>query len=102
MAVVAIDTAGNVSGMFASCRHAVMAGAASTYDLRVVDRGDWNKRDRAVTVFANIACLYVGRALADRCSAIMATETVAENAGVVEIRREPARRIVTVLALIPG
>lgn len=53
----------------------------------MVDRGDWNKRNRAVTVFADVGCLHVCRALASPGSAVMAADAVAENTGVVEIRR---------------
>lgn len=102
VAVIAICAAADVSCMFASRRHAVMAGTASTQDLRVIDRGDWNERNRAVTVFADICCLHVCWAFASCGNAVMATDAVPENAGVVKIRREPACRIVTILALVPG
>ena len=102
MAVIAICAAADVSCMFASRRHAVMAGTACTQNLRVIDRDDGNERNRAVTVFADVACLHVCRAFASPGSAVMAADAISENAGVVEIRREPACRIVTIFALIPG
>jgi len=102
MAVIAICAAANVSRMLASRRHAVMAGTACTQNLSVVDRDDRNERNRAVTVFADVACLHVCRVLASRGSAVMATGAISEKAGVVEIRREPACRTVTIFALIPG
>ena len=102
MAVIAICAAANVSRMLAGRRHAVMAGAACTQNLRVIDRDDGNERNRAMTVFADVGRLHVCRAFASPGSAVMATDAISENAGVVEIRREPASRIVTIFALIPG
>ena len=87
MAVITICAAANVSCMFASRRHAVMAGTACTQNLRVVDRDDGNKRNCAMAVFADVGCLHVCRALASPGSAVMAADAVAENTGVVEIRR---------------
>ncbi len=55
-----------------------------------------------MTVFTHIRRLDVCRVFASRGSAVMATDAVPENAGVVEIRREPACRIVTIFAPIPG
>ena len=102
MAVVAVDATRNMRCVLAQRGNAVVAGATSSQHLRVIDRGDWNERTRAVTVFADICCLHVYRDLAGRGSAVMAADAIAENAGVVEIRREPACRIVTIFALIPG
>ena len=87
MAVITICAAANVSCMFASRRHAVMAGTACTQNLHVVDRDDGNKRNCAMAVFADVGCLHVCRALASPGSAVMAADAVAENTGVVEIRR---------------
>lgn len=102
MAVVAICAAADVSCMFACRRHAVMAGTARTQNLRVIDRDDGNERNRTVTVFADVACLHVCRVFAGRGSAVMATYAIIKKAGVVEIRGEPACRIVTIFAPIPG
>ena len=102
VAVVTIASAGDMSCVFTSRRHTVMAGAACTQNLRVIDRDDGNERNRAVAVFADIACLHVRRVFAGRRCAVMASDTISENVGVVEIRREPACRIVTILALVPG
>lgn len=102
MAVIAVAAARDMSCVFASRRHAVMAGAANTQYLRVVHRGHRLECDRVVAVFADIACLHVRRTLAGRRSAIVTTDAVSENAGVVVSCREPPSRIVTIFALIPG
>ncbi len=100
MAVIAIRATTNVSSMFTSRRYAVMAGTACAQNLRVIDSGDRNERNRAVTVFADIRSLHMCRALAGRGSAVMAADAVSNDPGVVEIRREPACRIVTIFASI--
>ena len=55
-----------------------------------------------MTVIAGITAGNVGRILAGRCNAVVATNTIANNTEVIENSRKPACRAVTVVALIAG
>ena len=52
----------------------------------------------AVTVLANIRCLYVQGAFASRISTVVTTAAVVHDIGVVEVRRHPGYGGVTVVA----
>lgn len=100
MAVVAVVTAADVGGVFADCRNAIMAGAAGAHYVRVVNCNHRLKRDRAVTIFADTRRLYVQRTLTGRCGAVMATDTVSDNACMVEDRGHPRRDVMAVVTLL--
>lgn len=102
MTIVAIRAAGDVRRVLAGRGDAVMAGSTSTDHLSVVDRDRGLEQRRAVTVFADSARLNMRRALACSSSAIVATNAVVGDAGVVEQRRQPPRRVMAVVALIAG
>lgn len=95
--VVASVAAGNVRRVLASRRDTVMAGTAGTQYLRMVDRKDRRPQVRGMAIFTDIARLNVRRALAGRFHAVMAAGTVAGDADVVKIGREPARCRVTIV-----
>ncbi len=80
VAVVAIGAAWNMSWVFADGRSAIMTRTAGTQYLCVVNRYSGLKEDRAVAVFADIACLYVCHAFADRRSTIVAAHTIPGDA----------------------
>jgi len=100
--VITISAACNVRRVLASCRDAVMAGAAGTEHLRVIDRNGWLKCGRAVAVLANIGCLDVHRTFAGCAGAIMATHAISGDSCVIVHGREPGSHVVAIVALIIG
>lgn len=100
--VIAISAACNVRRVLASCRDAVVAGAAGTEHLRVIDGNGWLKCGRAVAVFANIRRLYVRGALACGCCTVVAAHAVSSDARVIEHGRHPRGYVVAVVTLIVG
>jgi len=83
--IIAIVTAGDVGRVFASRSNAVMAGAAGTNDLGVVNGKHGHPHIAAVAVFANVAGLNVRGVFAGCVGAVMAAEAVARNVHVIEI-----------------
>lgn len=102
MAIIAIRAAGDMRRMFASRRDAIMAGATSANDLCMVNGHDGHKCERAVTIFADIAGLYVCGVFAGSGSAIVATHTIVDDTNVVEGSRQPAAGDMAVITLIAG
>ena len=87
MTVIAVIPARDVRRVLAACNDAVMTGAAGAQYLGVVDRENRRPHIAAVTVFANIARLYVRGALARGFGAVVAAEAVARDVDMIEIRR---------------
>ena len=102
MTVVAIVIAGDMGRMFAGRRDAVMAGAANAQYLCVIDRDYRRERNRAVTILTDVGRLHVSLVLACSSSTVMAADAIAEDVGMIVTCRKPARRGVTVVALVPG
>jgi len=100
MTVVASVATGYVRGILASGDSAIVTGAANADDLRVIDPHHGRKKIGRVAVFANIRCLNVCLVLAGRVGAVMAAHTVTRDIDVVEIRRQPGNRAVTVVAIV--
>ena len=100
MTVVAVVAARNMRRVFSRRGAAVMAGPASSNYLRVINRDRWFKGEGAMTVFADIACLYVSYALANSGCAIVARYAVSGDARMIESRGQPACRAVAIIALI--
>ena len=98
--IVAVNTAGNMRRVLSSGRDAVMTGAAGAQHLRVIYACRRRPGDFAMTVFADVCRLYVARNLAGSIRTIMAADAVIKDIGVIEYGRQPARRCVTVIALI--
>ena len=65
MAVVAVVAARNVGRMLAGRRGAVVARAAGSKNLRVIDHIRRREHVRIVAILANISCLDMCRALAN-------------------------------------
>jgi len=100
MTVVAGVAARDVRRILARCDRSIMAGSAGSNNLCVI-----NKKGRApyrcgMAVFATIGRLDVGEALASSCIAVVTIKTTPYNVGVVEYGRQPARRLVAVIAIL--
>jgi len=102
MAVIAIIAARNMCCMLAGCRGAVVARAAGSQYLRMVDRYGRFESSRAMTVCANIGSLQVGRAFAGCCCTVVATHTISSDASMIEYRGKPCAHRMAVIALITG
>ena len=92
MTIVAIVAAVDVSRVLTCRRDAVMTGPAATQHLRVIDCEYRIPYVRRMAIFANIACLDMGRRFASRLDPVVATNTVSCDVHVIEIRRQPCRR----------
>lgn len=86
VAVIAVVAARYVSRVFAGGGNTVVAGSASTQNLRVIDRNDGNERNRAVAVFANVRRQRVRWGFSGCVRAVMAVAAVTRDAGMVEVR----------------
>lgn len=102
MAVVTSITARDVGCMLPRCRRAVMTGEAGADNLRVVYGIHRVPGHIVVAVFAHIAGCYMRRAFAFSSNAIVATETVVCDIGMVKCRGRPCNRRVAVFATIAG
>ena len=71
MTVITIVTARDMRWMLACRYSAVVARAASTQDLRMVDGIGRRKYVRVVTILTNVACLHVRRTLADGINTVV-------------------------------
>ena len=80
--------------------NSVMTGTTCSKNMCVVDSDYRLESEGAVTVFADIACLYVCCALAHSGAAVMARHAVSYNPRVIKPCWQPARRAVAVIALI--
>jgi len=100
VAVVAIVATGDMRRVFSRCRDAVMTGTASTGYLCVVDSIDGRPYVGAMAVLADIRRLYVSQVLARGFRAVMATDAVAGDVYVIEVRGPPGNRRVTIVASI--
>lgn len=87
MTVVAIIATGDMVWMFANGCNTVVTRAATTYCLRVIHRIDRRKHIAGMTIFANIARLHMRWALASGIGAVVATNAIARDIDVIEIRR---------------
>jgi len=87
MAVVAIVTAGDMCRVFAGGNRAVVAGRAATDHLRMVDPVDGCENDVVVAVLAGVRGLNMSLVLAEGLGAVVATETIARDIEVIEVRR---------------
>ena len=88
--------------MLAGRRYPVVTGSTGAQDLRVVDNDRGFKDARAVTVFAHVGRLDVRQAFSGGGRTVVAADTIADDAGVIEQCREPGARVVAVVTLIIG
>lgn len=79
-------------------RCAIVAGETRTDNLRVIDSVRRCKGDRIMAVDAQISCTDVRRVLADGIGAIVATNAITRDVGVVEVGRSPRRSRMAILA----
>ena len=100
VAVVAIVAALDVRGMLANRGDAVMAGATEADDLQVIDGKCRQPGIRRVAVLADVARVDVRRWFAGSVDTVMAVDAGAGDADVLEVRGQPARRRVTVVAVV--
>ena len=98
VAVVAVVAAGDVCWMLAGGGNAVVAGAARTQDLGMVD--DYHRREYigGMAVFTDIRRQGVCRILARCVRAVVTVYAIAGDRRVVEGRRQPASCSVAVVA----
>ena len=98
MTIVAIIATGYVRRVLAGRRHAIVTAATIAEDLCVVDREHWREHCRRMAVLTNIGCLHVRGVLAGGKRAVVTANTIVGSGRVIECRRQPARRRVTVIA----
>ena len=84
MAVITGIAATDVRCVFANGRYAIVAGTTGADHLGVINRGRRLPQVGAVTVFADRSRLYVRRALTGGGGAIVATDAVTHDTGVIE------------------
>ena len=82
------------------CQCAVVAGRAGPKYLIVIHVGHRRPHICAVAILANVGCLNVQRTLACCVGSIVTTTAVVHDVDVVEVRRHPGGRRVTVIAVI--
>ena len=97
MTVVAGIAAGDMRRVLADRNDAVMAGGTGSQYLRVINSHHGREQIGGMAVFADIRCLNVVRVLTDRLRAVVTTDTVARDIQVIEVRRQPANRAVTIV-----
>ena len=99
MTVVAVSTARNVCRVLAGGNYAVMTGTARTQDLGMVDCKYGCKDIGRVAILADVCCLNVSLVLASGVHAVMAVQAIAGDIHMVEIRRQPTCRRVTIVTV---
>lgn len=102
MAIVTIIATRNMGRVLAGCDNTIVARAASAQNLCVIDGDNRLKRNRIVTVFANIGGLHVNGTLAGGSRAVVTCHTIINDPQVVEHSRQPGRCVVTIVALVTG
>jgi hypothetical protein len=98
VSVVAGFAAGNMRRIFADGNEAVMAGATGSQYLRVINTHHGRKHIGGVAILTDTRCLNVCRVLTCRFCTVVTTDTVTGDIQVIEVRRQPADRAVTVIA----
>jgi len=99
MAVVAIIAAGDMGGVFAGRNNAVMTRAASTNNLRMIDRVNRHPDVRCMAVLADIGRLNVCEVLACSVNTIMAAGAISRDVYVIEVGWQPGDRRVTIITI---
>ena len=100
MAAVALHRRTEVTGIFARRVYAVMAGRAGAKYLGMINIEYGRPCRGRVTVFAHIGSQGMLRVLASRDRAVVATETIARDVGVVVVGWQPGDRGMAVVAVI--
>ena len=100
VAVVAAIAARDVQRVFASRSDAVMTGAATAQNLRMID-GDYGRPDGpTMAVLADVCCLNMHRSFASCFRTVMAAHAIANDVRVIEVRRSPGDSSVAIVAVI--
>ena len=97
VAVITVVATGKVRRVLAFCRHAIVAGETGANHLRMVDHVGRRKRRNVMTIFADVCGVDVSRVLANGIGAVMAAETIAGDAGMVEIGWRPGDSCVAIV-----
>ena len=97
MTVIAGITTGDVRRVFAGGGDTIVAGAAGAKHLRVIDSVRRHPQGVVMAVLAEVGCTDMGQVFTGRLSAVMTRRTVAGDPGVIERRRQPGSRRVTVI-----
>ena len=98
MAVIAGVATGDMCRVFADGNDAVMAGVTGSPHLRVINSHHRRKHIGGVAILTDIRRSDVCRILANGLCAVVTTDTVTGDIQVIEVRRQPAYRAVTVVA----
>mgnify|MGYP001455951219 CR=1 FL=1 len=89
-----------VSCRFASRHDAVVAARTRTQHLRVVDADHRYPRARAMAVFTHVGGARMRGALARGIDTVVTAKAVAENVGVIKVRRQPGHSCMAVVAVV--
>jgi len=100
MALTAIHGSIEVALVLAGGIRAVVAGCTGAQHLVVVYGSHRRPDDRCVARLADVGRLYVRRALARGVCAVVTTETIVDDVGVVKGRGRPGDRRMAVIAVI--
>ena len=100
MAVVAVVAAREVRQIFAGRDSAVMAGEAGAEYLDVINRVGRCPDYAVVAVLADVGRIGVVGVLAGRIGTVMAADAGAGDTGMVEVRRDPRRGCMAVVAVV--
>ena len=100
MAVITVITAGDVSRMFAGRDQAVMARRTDSKYLCVIYCVDRCPENIVVAVLANIGCVDMSRMFTGGTCAVMTINAIARDVGMVEVRWNPRRGCVAVIAIV--
>ena len=100
MAVIAGIVTGDVLLVLARRHRTVMAGVAGSDSLSMVDSNHRYPGNVVVAILADVGCIDVGRRLAGRGNAVMATGAPVDDAIMVEIDRRPGDRRVAIVTVV--
>lgn len=100
VAQTAVLRGAEVPGILAGCLGAVVARRTGAQNLIMIDRNRRLPDSAAVAVFANVCCLHVCRSLAGRIGAIVTTEAVVRDTGMIEISGCPGDRRVAIVTVV--
>ena len=98
VAVIAGIGAEDMSGVLAGGRRAVVAAAAVSQHLQMIDAHDRSEGHNGVTVFADIGCLDMRGRLADLIDRVVTTYAIPHDVVVIEVGGDPANGRVAVIA----
>lgn len=102
MTVAAIVTARNVRRVLTRRRDAIVAGAAGTQNLCVVNSDGGHVGDGAVAILADISCLDMCRSLASGRQTVMAGNAITDDTDVIEKGGQPTGNVMAIVTSIIG